>query len=425
MELFEAFKRFSDVAEPIIIKSDVVRLGLRFSDRAKESFKERKDILYKGFWLFSYDKGEPVMYGDNIPFLIILDDGTEEGTTIQVRTSEDTPYMVDIVDGEYKLFWNEEPIGRVGFDKPPKFFERMIDGIPMASLVQGARDTLFVTANKHCDYFSIKKECLFCDLTPHAAAQKKKGETMILRKKGDMVAEVLEIGLHESRFRHLFITGGTFLKEYEGKKELDWYCDFLESIRKRLKVWYPVNFQIGALDDEGWKRLKDTGITNIEPNIEVWNRKLFEIICPGKASHVGYDEWIKRTIRAVDFFGVGNVNPNFVSGVEMAKPFGFTDVDEAVESTVNGFDFLMSHGVLPRQGDFWCIEQKSKLSHSEPPPLEYFIKLGIGYLEVREKYGFMSPTLSLCRYCLPHGTEYDFEYWHGNGPYSKKNEKGG
>jgi hypothetical protein len=46
-------------------------------------------------------------------------------------------------------------------------------------------------------------------------------------------------------------------------------------------------------------------------------------------------------VDAVDVFGETNVRPNFVSGVEMAKPHGFATVQEAVQSTSDGFDFMM------------------------------------------------------------------------------------
>ena len=71
-------------------------------------------------------------------------------------------------------------------------------------------------------------------------------------------------------------------------------------------------------------------------NFEVWGKELFKAVCPGKNKLVGWDEWVKRVVKSVDVFGEGNVNPNFVAGVEMAKPFGFTDVDAAVKSTSEG-----------------------------------------------------------------------------------------
>jgi hypothetical protein len=114
---------------------------------------------------------------------------------------------------------------------------------------------------------------------------------------------------------------------------------------------------------------------------------------------------------------------HIVAGVEMAQPFGFKDVDKAVASTVAGYDMLMAHGVLPRMGDFWCIEADSKLAGSQLPPLEYSIKLGQGYTATREKHGFVSCAPIYCRWCgIYHSTEYDFEYWHGHGPASRDAE---
>ncbi len=424
MDLFEAFKAFPDVARPIIIKSDVVRLGLSFSERARQAFSEATDVLYKGYQFFSYDRDILSTYGSKIPVALYLEDGTADGTVIQVRVNRKTPYLVDSDNGTFMLSWNGEPLGRVHPDKKPLYYERTINGTHMAAIVHCQADFLFVAANKHCDYFSLDKQCQFCDLTPFAQTQKKSGQAMILRKNAGITAEVLRVAFNERRFRHVLISGGTFLSPYQGLPQIDWYCQFLDTLKKKLGSWRIASLQIAALEDEGWKRIHETGIPFIQPNIEVWDKRLFEIICPGKTQMVGRDEWIKRVIRAVDFWGPGNVNPNFVCGVEMAKPFGFKGVDEAVESTASGYDFLMSHGVLPRQGNFWCVEPDSKLSGAEPPPLDYYIKLGERYLELREKHGFMTCSPQGCRFCQFHGTEYDFEYWHGNGPCGRKAEKG-
>jgi hypothetical protein len=425
MNLYEAFDAFTDVERCIIIKSDVLRLGLKFSERALEACQQRTDILFKGYRIFSYDFEETVVYGQKMPYVIFLEDGTADGTCIQIRSSGKSPYAIDLEeDGTFALYFDNQAIGKIHFARAPLFYQQTINGIPMPALVSAHSDLLYVAVNKHCDFFSQGMQCLFCDLTPHAATQKK-GETMILRKDPELTAEVLKAALGEHCFRHIFISGGTFLKGYEGLTEVEWYAQFLEKIRKRIGCWYTATFQIQALPDEGWKRLYDTGIPSVQPNIEVWDKELFKIVCPGKAKYVGYEEWIKRTVRAVDFWGPGNVNPNFVSGIEMAQPFGFKDVNKAVESTLSGFDFLMSNGVLPRQGDFWCVEAGSKLAGQEPPPLEYFVKLGKGYLELREKHGFMTCAPYTCRFDLLHGTECDFEYWHGNGPRSRKAQEAG
>ena len=52
MNLFEAVEGFPDIAQPIIIKTDIVRLGVKFGEKARQTFKERTDILFKGYHLF-------------------------------------------------------------------------------------------------------------------------------------------------------------------------------------------------------------------------------------------------------------------------------------------------------------------------------------------------------------------------------------
>lgn len=426
MDLYEAFETYKDIEKAIIIKSDMLRLGTRLSQKALSEVKKINNLRVKGYGLFSYDFSKKMsMASDAVPNSFFLKDGTEEGTHIQIRVSDDTPYLIDLVDGKYLIFWNREKVGDVlYFEEKAGYYDRLTeDGIPYQAYVFSVgRDQLQITANKHCDYFSRGKQCLFCDLTPSSAEQKKGGEAMVLRKQAELVGEIIYTGLQEKRFRHILINGGTFLAKYQDKTEVEWYADFLDAIKKKIWAWYPSCLQISALEDDGWKRIYDTGIPCIEPNIEVWDKKLFGIICPGKNEAFGYDEWVKRTINAVKYWGPGNVNPSFVIGVEMAQPFGFKKFEDAVKSTLGGYDFLMSHGVLPRQGGFWCIEPRSKLAGQPPPPLEYYLELGRGYLQLRQKHGFDNLYATMCRHCLCHGTEYDFEYFHGRSFASRQAE---
>jgi hypothetical protein len=426
MDLLEAFAAYPDIEKAIIIKSDMLRLGTRLSQAALKEANRIKNLRVKGYGLFSYDfSSKMTLASDAIPNSFFLRDGTPDGTHIQIRVADNTPYLIDFSDGQYPIYWNSEKVGEVlSFEEQGGYYNRLTkEGIPYQAYVFSVgRDQLQITANKHCDYFSRDQQCLYCDLTPSAAEQKKGGEAMVLRKQAELVGEIIYAGLQERRFRHILINGGTFLSLYQGKSEIEWYADFMEGIRKRIWTWYPTCLQISALDDEGWKRIYDTGVPCIEPNIEVWDERLFGIICPGKNEAFGYQQWIKRTINAVKYWGPGNVNPSFVIGVEMAQPFGFKKYADAVKSTLGGFDFLMGNGVLPRQGGFWCVEPKSKLAGQAPPPLEYYLELGRGYMDLRYKHGFDNLYSTMCRHCLCHGTEFDFEYFHGHSISSRRAE---
>ena len=427
MNLLEAFKAYPDIEQIIIVKSDMLRLGTKISPAALAEARKNPNLRVKEYGIFSYDSAKrSAVAADSYPGGIFLVDGTPDGTPVQLRMADATPYLIDIRDDKAVVLWNGEKVAEVlEWEEQADYYNRKFeDGTPYQAYVFSVgRDHLQITANKHCEYFARKEQCLFCELTPFSATQKKGGEKLVMRKQADRVAEVLYAGFQEKRFRHMLINGGTFLTEYQGKSEIEWYADFLDTIHKKLWTWYPSCLQISALDDEGWKRIHDTGIPCIEPNIEVWGEQLFSIVCPGKHGAFGFDTWVKRTINAVKYWGPGNVNPSFVAGVEMAQPFGFKNYEDAVKHTLAGHDFLMGNGVLPRQGGFWCIEAGSKLAGNTPPPLEFYLELGRGFLELRYKHGFSHLFNAHCRHCLNHGTEFDFEYFHGSSPASRKAEQ--
>jgi hypothetical protein len=138
------------------------------------------------------------------------------------------------------------------------------------------------------------------------------------------------------------------------------------------------------------KRLYDSGIRVYHPNYEIWDEKLFPILCPGKERFVGRSEWMRRILDSVEVFGPSHVIPNFVGGVELSKPHGYNRVSDAIDSTSRGLDFFMSHGVLPRF-TAWCPEPRSELGFQEPPPLEYFTELLTVWKATFEKYNLPSP----------------------------------
>ncbi len=423
MSMTDLYKRFPDVHPNIVLKTDVLRQGLKISKRAQQEFNHRDDILWKGFHIFSYDAADASVYKDKIPMEFHLSDRCP----IQVRTNKDSSYLLDFVDGEFLLAENNEPIAEgIYFDPKPKWYDMTFeDGTPLPAIVQGfSNEYLFTVLNRYCELWNTKDQCLFCDINATFKSQRTGEEDVVARLDPNMVAEAVKTAINvDTNYRlALIISGGTFIGKYRGQTEIEYYCTRLNAIREKLQVLLPTTFQIDPQDDEGWRRLHDTGIGSIQPNIEVWDKKLFAWICPGKNKVIGYDEWIKRTIRAVDFWGPGRVQPNFVIGVEMAQPHGFKDVSSAVESTASGWDFLMSHGVLPRF-NMWSIEGGSALAGQLKPPLEYFIEVEKAYAELRWKHNFDPPfpsTFSRTSYLL--ACLQDYEYYHGTGILSKQKQ---
>jgi hypothetical protein len=424
MSMADCYRDFPDVHPNIVLKTEVLRQGLQISESAQQEFNKRDDILWRGFHIFSYDSASPKVYKNKIPMGFHLADGCN----IQIRTNETSPYVMDFIDGKFMVSENGEIIADgLYFDPKPKWYDmRFDDGLPVAAVVQGfSGEYMFMTINRYCELWKKGKQCLFCDINAFFKAQRAGDEDVVARLEPSVLADALKLAVEvDPRYRlAIVITGGTILGKYKGQTEIEFYCSRLNAIREKLQVWIPSTFQIDPQDDEGWKRLHDTGVGSIQPNIEVWDENLFAWICPGKNELIGRDTWIKKTIRGVDFWGRGLVQPNFVIGVEMAEPHGFKDVSSAVKSTAGGWDFLMSHGVLPRYNQ-WFIESGSAFANQRRPPLQYFIEVQKAYAELRWKHKFDPPfpsTFSRSAYllcCL-----YDFEYYHGTGILSKNKQE--
>lgn len=403
--------KFPDVPRSIIIKTDAVRLGVRFSKSALKVASDL-DIQFKGYFLFSQDIGHEAVHEEGIPNFIVL---KHDDTIIQTRLNPHSPYFIDWTEGKFVFCDETGVVEEVYFSPAPKWLSKTLeDGTPLQAIAQPIGfDNMAVCFDFYCEYWIKNEQCLFCDIGSHLREKKRRGEKVITRLKPEQVAKTLAIAFSEKGYRHGCYTSGSILRKRDGKSETEWFCDFLNAIREEAGTnFQPAWFQIVAKPKDEIKMLHETGIAVLCLNLEVWDERLFNIICPGKARTVGREEWIKRMFDAVDIFGKGYIMSNFVIGVEMAQPFGFKDARAAVKSTLGGFEYLMQHGVLPKL-DMWAMEPGSALAGQQPAPLEYYLELEKGFLELRHKYNFTFPYRTLCRGCITHNCVGDWEYFLG------------
>ncbi|MBW1888180.1 MAG: hypothetical protein JRI52_07515, partial [Deltaproteobacteria bacterium] len=79
----------------------------------------------------------------------------------------------------------------------------------------------------------------------------------------------------------------------------------------------------------------------------------------------------------------------WVPGIEMAPaPYGFEDVDEAVNSALEGYKFYIRNGVVIT-GSSWQIMPGTffyKMG-ALPPPLEFYVKLDLGRYRLYLEHG--------------------------------------
>lgn len=396
-ELESFFERYPDVPKEVIVKEDALRHGVRFSQAALERASEGRT---RSYYIFSYDKTEAtdLKQGEGLkaPDEFRVEAGPYElrKTNIRASISYESPYLIEVLDDEVWLTSEGgEKIGKVSFPPVPKYYSKTFeDGTHYAEIVPvvGWGTRAFCTILRKCALWNFDLQCKFCDLNANYDALKKQGRSYTLKKSVDKVVECMKTIFldqpeDEPRRYTYILSGGSVMSAKGEYSDVKFYASYVEAIKEAIGNRWICNLQTAALDREGLKRIKEAGVDCYQPNFEVWDERLFKVLCPGKEKFIGRDTWIKRTIDAVEVFGEGRVVPAFVAGVAMCKPYGFENVDDAVKSTTEGLDFLMSHGVLPR-ADHWCIEPLSGLGDNPMVPLKYFVEIDRAWYRLWEKH---------------------------------------
>jgi hypothetical protein len=396
--------RFPHVPREAVIKEDLLRGGMAFDDSALTD-NEKGDVKPKSYFIFSFDHRTLPELGEAAlrrpPEEIVLLGGPYDlrRTVVSVRINPDSPYRVKAdVDGRLMLHLDDRPIAEVGLPPMPDYYRHTLENgkqvMEVAPTIQWGY-LIYLTAYRVCQYFGAKEECQYCDINHNFRQHKAAGRPYTGVKPVDEILEAMEIinKYDTAKTSTAYtLTGGSITRQVDGLAEADFYGRYAQAIEERFPGRWIGKVVAQALPRADVQRFKDYGIQIYHPNYEVWDKRLFELYCPGKERYVGRAEWHRRILESAEVFGPRNVIPNFVAGVEMAEPFGFATVDQAIESTTEGLQYFMSRGITPRFTT-WCPEPTTPLGKTNPhgAPLEYHIRLLEAYRATMEANGLSSP----------------------------------
>jgi hypothetical protein len=400
----DLMSRFPQIPPEAVLKEDLLRTGIVF-DKSALTDNLDGDVKPKSYFIFSFDQKPLAQLGEAArrrpPEEIALTGGPYQlrRTIVSVRVNPDSPYRVRLDEtGALTLSLEEREIAGVGLPPMPEYYRHTLANgktvMETAPTIQWGY-LIYLTVLRLCQYFGAKEECGFCDINHNWRQHKKEGRPYTGVKAVEDVLEALSIiqqydtGKASKAYT---LTGGSVTSTVDGLAEADFYGRYAQAIEERFPGRWIGKVVAQALPREDVQRYKDYGITIYHPNYEVWDKRLFSIISPGKERYVGREEWHRRIFDAAEVFGPRYVIPNFVAGVEMAEPFGFRTVDEAIASTTEGLDYFMSRGVTPRFTT-WCPEPTTPLGRDNPDgaPLEYHVRLLEAYRETLEKHGHGAP----------------------------------
>lgn len=403
-ELERFFLRFPHLPREAILKEDLLRSGLDFAPEALTQ-NDEGDVKPKSYFIFSFDHKPLVELGEAArrrpPEEIALTGGPYDlrRTIVSVRTNPESPYRVaPDAEGRLALWLENERLADVTLPPMPAYYRhRLANGksvMEIAPTIQWGY-LIYLTVLRLCQYFGAKEECRFCDINHNWRQHKALGRPYTGVKPVEEVLEALTIIDRydtERTSQAYTITGGSITSQVEGLREADFYARYARAIEERFPGRWIGKVVAQALPKAEAQRFRDAGVRIYHPNYEVWDRRLFGLLCPGKERYVGRDEWHRRILDAADIFGPRYVIPNFVAGIEMARPYGFASVEEALASTQEGLDFFMSHGITPRFTT-WCPEPTTPLGRANPTgaPLEYHVRLLEVYRAALERHGLRPP----------------------------------
>jgi hypothetical protein len=392
-EIEELAGRYPDIPVEAVFKEDLLRRGMAWTPEALEIASNFKR---KAYFICSFDmvpiSGMEAKEHAKAPEEVRLTGGPYHfhPVVVSVRLNPTSPYCVWSNEGSLVLMLDGQSVAEVQLQKSPEYYGRTLaNGKPITDIAPTIEwgYLLYLTTFRLCQYFGAQEECQFCDINENYRQQKKSGRPYTSVKSVEEIIEALEIIVAtDSDSKAYTVTGGSITGKLDGMSEIDFYIRYPEAIEKRWPGRWISKVVVQALPRDEVQRLRDVGVQVYHPNFEIWDKRLFELYCPGKSRYVGREEWIRRILDAAAVFGPDRVIPNFVAGVEMAPPAGFCSIDQAIASTTEGLDFFMSHGISPRFTT-WCPEPMSVLGKDQQgAPLEYHIRLLRAYRDTRAKY---------------------------------------
>jgi len=403
--------KYPSLPSPVILKTALLSLGVRFDSLLIEAGK----TALPDFRPYQMKDGTSIQ----IPYVMVL----EGGSLVRLRCREDSPFTM-VRDGKtFHLTDDGESVAAFTFAGRPAWHGKTsADGTPLDTCgLNQHGDMMILNIAPACEYWTTpwennelsqdsKREthrCGFCgyglpDDRSRALGQET-GMPAVPQAVLNRAAEAVGIGL-DAGARHLYLTGGAMIKP---NLETDRYLGIVRGIREASRGAYlAVGSQ--ALPPNRLSEFKEAGADGVCFNLEIWDRNVWERVCPGKARFFGREMWEEALVEAVRVFGEGNVYSAFVIGAEMVLDGALADPEDALRSNLEGVRWLLERGIHPILSLFWPFVG-TDMESATGPDLYYLLRLYSEVNAVRNELNKPFPDRLACKRCLYMQVEGDFD----------------
>lgn len=357
----------------LLIKAALLTEGVRAEpDTLREVGSHYKE---QNHGLFGWD------FENHVDLKVPDDFFLEDGTVVQFRLNRKSPYVIRRKNEGLAVYNFEEELAGVKWIERPAFYNKQTSqGNEMIRIGQvGGADNLFFCYQNYCSHFSKNEQCAFCNLVSTGQVY----DSVIKKKNFDEIGEVAREAWTEGAVRHVNITGGCF----NNQTEVRLITQLLTSLRSKTGLErIPGVLLPSPAKGEAIQKYYDAGITSLGYSMEIWDEKLYQAICPGKAKATSHEEFLESISEAVKVFGPGNVYAMFVMGIETRETFL-----EGVR-TLTGLGALVTPYV-------WAPNPGSKMSGHRAPFPEWFEETSLEAARIVKESGLPSGDKNNCSRC--------------------------
>jgi len=330
-------------ANPALLKLDLYCKGLRLDDSC----------------LVEEDGGRKVLRtraGLGSGLELILPGNLWTNVPVTESFAARSPYTLHREDGRYLLRWNGEGVTRVSLSPRPDWYDRTTStGKPMTRIGTLQGTYLGIYQAKVCEYWTakpVKVNCKFCSVGLNLGIDDADDKSI------DEVMEVVRAARDESGITYVDFNTG----HYEGDTYLDLLEPFVVRIKRELGLL--VGLQTPPHRDlRRYDHLRRIGVNRVSFCFEIFDRELFQEICPGKHAEYGLDHYLEAVRYCAALSNRGPKDEPWVTNGEIIAGL------EPPESSIRAIDWITSVGAVPTVCVFRPLVG-TDLQGLEPPATE-------------------------------------------------------
>ncbi|GHU55608.1 hypothetical protein FACS189411_04410 [Bacteroidia bacterium] len=297
------------------------------------------------------------------------------------RTKQETPFRLIVSDGEPVITYNDHFVTEITFPEKTSFYEQQTSGgIPFGNLgvIQGW-DMLAFACMWKCEITQSGNACGFCHTGNLESPKHSLSEMM----------EIIRYAVDESpQTKVLQLTAGS---TFNPEAEIDRYVEILQAIDREIGIEKvpTIIFLTPPANVKQLDRLFEAGVSRIACDMDIWDEKLFNKICPGKAEINTRQRYLDALYYMADNYGPNRACCVLVGGIE------------PVDSFMEGQTTLAERGIIPLPSPLMPFAIKQKvLAEMQPFSTEYYKTVRKETAKLYKKYDLEVPGTCGSDVCL-------------------------